>query len=96
MYDLIEVFASCNISIIDLSTGNTVANFGPQDVRSLLPVNSSNSKIQATVQRDLFKELRPMLERNLKNAHFSRKAQQNSNAIDNEADDDTSMPEIIE
>lgn len=95
MYDLYEIFASCDLTITDLATGNIVANFGLQDVRSLVPENSSNSKIRSTAQRDLFKKLRPVIERNLQKAHFSRKAQ-SATDLSPEDYDDTSMPEIIE
>lgn len=93
MYDLTEVFASCTLVITDLNTGSIVANFGVQDVRSLVPINSSDTKMLSTVQRDLFKKLKPVVERNLRNSHFSRK-EQRSNSLDVDKYDDFSMPVI--
>lgn len=93
MYDLTEVFASCTLVITDLNTGSIVANFGVQDVRSLVPVNSSDTKMLSTVQRDLFKKLKPIVEHNLRNSHFSRKEQPND-SLNTSENDDTSMPVI--
>ncbi len=93
MYDMIEVFASCDIIITDLVSGAIISNFGINDVRSLAPISASNSKIQATTQRELFKKLRPLIERNFKELHFTpRENQNNGNTIP--YNDDSSTPKI--
>lgn len=93
LYDMAETFMSCNIIITDLSTGAIVSNFGLNDVRSLAPANSTVIKARTIAQREMFKKLKPILDRHLREAHFSPRTP--GTATDDASDDDDrSTPDI--
>lgn len=73
LYDMVETYASCTITLTELNTERIITSVSVSDVRSLAPVKSSQSKINATVQRDMFKRLKPQLEAKLKEARFNKR-----------------------
>ena len=94
LYDMAETFMSCNVIVTDLNSGAIVSNFGLNDVRSLAPGNSSVAKARTIAQREMFKKLRPLIERHLREAHFAPKAVATAPVDELDDDDDSSMPEL--
>lgn len=92
LYDMGETFMSCNVIITDLSTGAIVSNFGLNDVRSLAPGNSTVIKARTIAQREMFKKLKPILDRHLREARFTPRVVESAAPADD--DDDSSMPDI--
>lgn len=94
LYDMAETFMSCNVIVTDLNSGAIVSNFGLNDVRSLAPGNSSVAKARTIAQREMFKKLKPLIERHLREAHFAPKAVATAPVDELDDDDDSSMPEL--
>ena len=73
LYDMVETYASCTITLSELNTERIITSVSINDIRSLAPIKSSKSKIKTTAQRDLFKRLKPQLEKMLKEARFTKR-----------------------
>lgn len=95
LYDMKETFTSCNVTMTDLNTGAIVTTFGIDDVRSLAPFSSSVAKAHATASREMFKKLKPVMERKMRETRFAPRAKVVETEGDEE-DDDVSTPDISE
>lgn len=98
LYDMIEVYSSCTVTLTELNSERIISSVSINDIRSLAPVNYSDSRVNATAQRDLFKRLKPQLEAKLKDARFSKRIISNSQNtdeyIETEFEDTPSTPDL--
>ncbi|MBE6317427.1 MAG: hypothetical protein E7081_00400 [Bacteroidales bacterium] len=95
LYDMLETYASCTITLTELNSGKIITSVSINDIRSLAPVNSSRSKILSTTQRDLFKKLKPQLEAKLKEARFSKRVKMVPEEVEEEEPEEiSSTPEL--
>ncbi len=93
LYDMKEIYTSCNITMTDLNSGAIVTMFGIDDVRSLAPFTSSVKKAHVTASREMFKKLKPVMEREMRKTHFAPRVKETKATSDAESDD-ASTPDI--